>query len=136
VYNPLLDSAFELSSMGIRVDAESLLRQLAVRRCEEWKELYFHKRLQAGELPLSIGGGIGQSRLCMFYLRKAHIGEIQASLWPPAMREDCRRKGVFLLRNANRSASSWHGATSAARSSWPAGCARGATRRVASRSSP
>ena len=97
VHYPLLDSAFELSSMGIRVDAESLLRQLALRRCEEWKDLYFHKRLLAGDLPLSIGGGIGQSRLCMFYLRKAHIGEIQASAWPDAMSRQCRRNNIALL---------------------------------------
>ncbi|NIM48764.1 MAG: aspartate--ammonia ligase [Gemmatimonadales bacterium] len=97
VHNPLLDSAFELSSMGIRVDAESLLQQLAIRQCEEWKELYFHTRLLAGELPLSIGGGIGQSRLCMFYLRKAHIGEIQASVWPDDMSDHCRQNNIFLL---------------------------------------
>ena len=97
VHNPLFDSAFELSSMGIRVNAESLLQQLAVRRCEERKELYFHKRLQAGELPLSIGGGIGQSRLCMLYLRKAHIGEIQASVWPDDMSQQCRQNNILLL---------------------------------------
>lgn len=97
VYYPPLDSAFELSSMGIRVDAESLLRQLAVRRCEEWRELYFHNRLLEGALPLSVGGGIGQSRLCMFYLRKAHIGEIQASVWPNDMCEKCRENGIVLL---------------------------------------
>jgi aspartate--ammonia ligase len=97
VYNPLLDSAFELSSMGIRVDAESLMQQLAVRGREEWKELYFHKRLQTSELPLSIGGGIGQSRLCMLYLRKAHIGEIQASVWPNDMLKQCRENDIFLL---------------------------------------
>ena len=97
VHNPLLNSAFELSSMGIRVDAESLLQQLAVRQYEEWKQLYFHKRLQAGELPLSIGGGIGQSRLCMLYLRKAHIGEIQASVWPDDMSQQCRQNNILLL---------------------------------------
>jgi aspartate--ammonia ligase len=97
VHNPLLNSAFELSSMGIRVDAESLLQQLAIRQCEEWKELYFHKRLQAGGLPLSIGGGIGQSRLCMLYLRKAHIGEIQASVWPDDMSQQCRQNNIPLL---------------------------------------
>ncbi len=97
VHNPLLDSAFELSSMGIRVDKRSLLQQLALCRCEERKELYFHKRLQAGELPLSIGGGIGQSRLCMLYLRKAHIGEIQASVWPEDMSQQCRRANIVLL---------------------------------------
>ncbi len=97
VYNPVLDSAFELSSMGIRVDAESLLQQLAIRGCEQWRELYFHTRLRAGELPLSIGGGIGQSRLCMLYLRKAHIGEIQASVWPDDMSQQCRQNNIFLL---------------------------------------
>ncbi|RQW09615.1 aspartate--ammonia ligase, partial [candidate division KSB1 bacterium] len=89
VYNPVLDCAFELSSMGIRVDREALLRQLRIRNLMERQALYFHKRLLNGELPDSIGGGIGQSRLCMFYLRKAHIGEIQSSLWPEEMIAAC-----------------------------------------------
>jgi len=97
VFNPVLGSAFELSSMGIRVDAESLLRQLALRNCHERRDLYFHDRLLKGELPQSIGGGIGQSRLCMFYLRKAHIGEIQAGIWPEAMVAACRKHKIFLL---------------------------------------
>ncbi len=97
VYNPVLDDAYELSSMGIRVDPTSLLQQLELRGCPERKELYFHRRLLNGELPPSIGGGIGQSRLCMFYLRKAHIGEIQASVWPQEMVEACRRNQIFLL---------------------------------------
>jgi aspartate--ammonia ligase len=97
VHYPLVDRAFELSSMGIRVDRDALLLQLELTGQTDRKQLYFHKRLLAGELPQTIGGGIGQSRLCMFYLRKAHVGEIQASLWPEEMREECRRRGVFLL---------------------------------------
>jgi aspartate--ammonia ligase len=94
---PLLDCAYELSSMGIRVDPPALLRQLELRRAEQRKGLLFHRRLLNGELPLSIGGGIGQSRLCMFYLRKAHIGEIQSSLWPAEMVEECREHNIILL---------------------------------------
>ena len=97
VYYPVLDIALELSSMGIRVDKEALLRQLEICNAEEKKELYFHKRLLNNELPLSIGGGIGQSRLCMFYLRKAHIGEIQASIWPEEMRREARAAGMYLI---------------------------------------
>lgn len=97
VYYPVLDIALELSSMGIRVDEEALLRQLAIRGCEERKELPFHKALLAGELPYSIGGGIGQSRMCMFFLRKAHIGEVQASVWPEEMAAECEKAGIKLL---------------------------------------
>ncbi len=97
VYYPTLKCAYELSSMGIRVDKKALLNQLRICGCEERKELYFHKRLINGELPLSIGGGIGQSRLCMFYLRKAHIGEIQSSIWPDEMRQKCWDNDIFLL---------------------------------------
>jgi aspartate--ammonia ligase len=97
VYNPALDCAYELSSMGIRVDAEALLRQLGIADRLERKDLLFHRRLLNGELPLSIGGGIGQSRLCMFYLRKAHIGEIQSSLWPEEQIAACRARGIRLL---------------------------------------
>jgi aspartate--ammonia ligase len=97
VYYPLLDCALELSSMGIRVDARALRRQLALRGAREREKLYFHRRLLRGELPLSIGGGIGQSRLCMFYLRKAHIGEIQASVWPETVVRTCRAHGITLL---------------------------------------
>jgi aspartate--ammonia ligase len=97
VHYPVLDCAYELSSMGIRVDAETLRRQLAISGNDERSGLYFHRRLLNGELPLSIGGGIGQSRLCMLYLRKAHIGEIQASLWPPSMIETCEAHDIALL---------------------------------------
>lgn len=97
VWNEVLGRAIELSSMGIRVDKEALLRQLKSSGKEERKELYFHKRLIEGSLPLSIGGGIGQSRLCMLYLKKAHIGEIQASIWPNEMREECEKHGMNLI---------------------------------------
>lgn len=97
VYYPLFDCAYELSSMGIRVDPEALLRQLEITDNNKRKDLLFHRRLLNGELPLSIGGGIGQSRLCMFYLRKAHIGEIQASIWPDDMVETCRKHNIVLL---------------------------------------
>ena len=97
VYYPVLDIAFELSSMGIRVDEEALTRQLEIRGCPESKALPFHKALLDGELPYSLGGGIGQSRICMFFLRKAHIGEVQASVWPHEMIEECRAKGLELL---------------------------------------
>jgi len=97
VWNPVLDRAFEISSMGIRVDPKSLAKQLEIRGMEKRRDLYFHKELLTGRLPLSVGGGIGQSRLCMFYLRKAHIGEVQASLWPDPLIADCRKKGITLL---------------------------------------
>jgi len=96
LWNPVLESAFEISSMGIRVDPEAMRRQLRLRGQEEKAELLFHRRLLAGELPQTIGGGIGQSRLCMFLLRKAHIGEIQSSLWPDDMREACHAAGIEL----------------------------------------
>jgi aspartate--ammonia ligase len=83
--------------MGIRVDRETLERQLKIRGCEDRKELLFHKRLLAGDFPQSVGGGIGQSRLCMFLLRKAHIGEVQASLWPENVRKDCEANGIVLM---------------------------------------
>lgn len=97
IWDSVIDRAVELSSMGIRVDKQALLHQLALSGKEERKELYFHKRLIEGSLPLSIGGGIGQSRLCMVYLRKAHIGEIQASIWPDDMREECLKLGMPLI---------------------------------------
>lgn len=97
VWNPVLQKSVELSSMGIRVDPAALKRQLALCGKEDRLSLYFHQRLVNGELPLSIGGGIGQSRLCMYYLRKAHIGEIQASLWPNEMRVEAKEQGVFLI---------------------------------------
>lgn len=97
IWYPVLERSFELSSMGIRVDREALLRQLKEEGEEEREKLYFHQRLLNGELPLSIGGGIGQSRLCMVLLQKAHIGEIQASIWPKEMREECKRLGMPLI---------------------------------------
>jgi aspartate--ammonia ligase len=97
IWNPILESAFELSSMGIRVDREALVRQLDIQGKSERKELLFHKRLLAGEYPESVGGGIGQSRLCMYFLRKAHIGEVQASLWPGQMHDHCRKSGIVLM---------------------------------------
>lgn len=97
IWSDTLGRAVEISSMGIRVDKESLLRQLTMSGKEERRELYFHKRLLDGTLPLSIGGGIGQSRLCMLYLKKAHIGEIQCSIWPDSMREECEKLNIHLL---------------------------------------
>src|SRR5574344_1551392 len=97
IWYPVLNRAFELSSMGIRVDKDALLRQLAIEGKEEREKLYFHKQLLEGKLPLSIGGGIGQSRLCMILLHKAHIGEIQASIWPEDMIKECERWGMRLI---------------------------------------
>lgn len=97
IWYPVLERSFELSSMGIRVDKESLLRQLKIEGKEDREQLYFHRRLLADELPLSIGGGIGQSRLCMVLLHKAHIGEIQASIWPEEMRSECAKLGMPLI---------------------------------------
>lgn len=97
IWYPVLERSFELSSMGIRVDKEALLRQLALEGKEERKELFFHKQLLDGKLPLSIGGGIGQSRLCMIMLQKAHVGEIQASIWPEEQRRECREYGMNLI---------------------------------------
>jgi len=97
IWYPILNRSFELSSMGIRVDQESLLRQLKLAGKEDRKDLFFHKKLLAGELPLSIGGGIGQSRLCMILLQKAHIGEIQASIWPEDMIKECEELGMQLI---------------------------------------
>ena len=97
IWYPVLERSFELSSMGIRVDRESLMRQLKLEGKEERQQLYFHQKLLNGELPLSIGGGIGQSRLCMVLLHKGHIGEIQASIWPDDMRDECRRMGMALI---------------------------------------
>ena len=97
VWYDVLERSVELSSMGIRVDKEALLRQLKESGKEERLELYFHKRMMDDTLPLSIGGGIGQSRLCMLYLGKAHIGEIQASIWPDAMREECQALNIPLI---------------------------------------
>lgn len=97
VYYPVLGSALELSSMGIRVDEESLARQLKLAGCEERRELPFQKALLNGELPYTIGGGIGQSRICMFFLRKAHIGEVQSSLWPEDTMAEAEKRGLQLL---------------------------------------
>ena len=97
LWNPVLESAFEVSSMGVRVDSAALRRQLSLRGEEGKSGLLYHKMLLDGELPLTIGGGIGQSRLCMYLLRKAHIGEIQSSLWPEDMRERCAEAGIDLV---------------------------------------
>ena len=97
IWYDVLERAVELSSMGIRVDREALIRQLHESGKEERLNLYFHQRLMEGSLPLSVGGGIGQSRLCMIYLRKAHIGEIQASIWPDEMRSECERLHIPLI---------------------------------------
>ena len=97
VYYPVLDIALELSSMGIRVDKESLLSQLEKAGCPERAELPFQKAILEEELPLTIGGGIGQSRICMFYLRKAHIGEVQSSIWPPEVVKEAQKNGIQLL---------------------------------------
>ncbi len=97
VWDNILGRAVELSSMGIRVSPDSLDRQLAATGCEDRAELLFHSRLLCGELPASIGGGIGQSRLCMFLLQKAHVGEVQASIWPESQRRQCEEAGIMLL---------------------------------------
>lgn len=97
IWYPVLQRSFELSSMGIRVDKDALLRQLKLEGKEDREKLYFHQRLLHDELPLSIGGGIGQSRLCMVLLHKAHIGEIQASIWPDNMRRECAELGMPLI---------------------------------------
>lgn len=97
LWHPVLEVAFEISSMGIRVNKESLIKQLELTGTSERKNLIFHKRLLNDELPLSVGGGIGQSRLCMFFLRKVHVGEIQSCIWPTRMMEDCKDHGISLI---------------------------------------
>lgn len=97
LWNDVLDRAFEISSMGIRVDAEAMRRQLAAENCQERSELDFHKAILEEKLPFTIGGGIGQSRLCMFFLRKAHIGEVQVSVWPKDMVRECEEHNIHLL---------------------------------------
>lgn len=97
VWNPVLNNALELSSMGVRVSPSSVIEQLSERGCTERKDLPFHKKLIAGELAQTLGGGIGQSRLCMYLLRKCHIGEVQVSIWPDDMIYKCRNSGVPLL---------------------------------------
>ncbi len=97
LWNDKLGRSFEISSMGIRVDKQALLEQLSITGTEERKALYFHKRLLNDELPLSIGGGIGQSRICMYLLKKAHIGEVQATIWPDEMIKTCQQSNIFLM---------------------------------------
>lgn len=97
VYYALLDISFEVSSMGVRVDEAALLSQLEKAGCMERKELMFQKSLLEGKLPYTIGGGIGQSRICMYFLRKAHIGEVQSSVWPESIEEEARERGIKLL---------------------------------------
>jgi aspartate--ammonia ligase len=92
-----METSLELSSMGIRVDKAALLKQLTISGTEDRKNLYWHQRLLNDELPLSIGGGIGQSRLCMYFLRKAHIGEIQSSIWPEEMKTICKENRIELI---------------------------------------
>ena len=96
-WHDTLDCALEISSMGIRVDEKSLASQLKKAGCEDRRELPYHKMLLHGELPYTIGGGIGQSRICMFFLRKAHIGEVHVSLWPKEMQEEAAKGGIPLL---------------------------------------
>ncbi|MFR2518111.1 MAG: aspartate--ammonia ligase, partial [Peptostreptococcus stomatis] len=96
-YNPVLDDVIELSSMGIRVDEEALSRQLEIAGAEDRKSFDYHRELLNGDLPYTIGGGIGQSRICMFFLRKAHIGEVQVGIWPNGMIRDCAKAGIHLL---------------------------------------
>lgn len=96
LWNPVIERAFEISSMGIRVDVESMEKQLEIRGCSDRKKLLFHSMLLNNELPLSIGGGIGQSRVCMFFLRKRHIGEVQSGIWPANLR-DHSRHGLRML---------------------------------------
>lgn len=97
IWSDVLGKAMELSSMGIRVDRKALIHQLECSGKEERKQLYFHRRMLDGTLPLSIGGGIGQSRLCMLLLKKAHIGEIQSSIWPEEMRDECKKMNITLI---------------------------------------
>ena len=97
VWNPVLKDQLELSSMGIRVDAESMIRQLELGGKEDRKEMIFHQAVINNELPLTIGGGIGQSRLCMYFLKKAHIGEVQVGVWPEDMLKECSANNIFLL---------------------------------------
>ena len=97
VWDDILGVPFELSSMGIRVNPESLRRQLEERGCTERAELFYHRALLSGQLPQTIGGGIGQSRLCMYLLQKAHVGEVQASIWPPEQAQACREAGILLM---------------------------------------
>lgn len=97
IWNPVIKSAFEISSMGIRVDKKALLKQLEKRECLDRKKLMFHKMILNDQLQQSIGGGIGQSRVCMFLLRKKHIGEVQVGIWPDFVKKECKVKGIYLF---------------------------------------
>ena len=97
LWNDVLGRAFEISSMGIRVDEEAMDRQLAEAGADDRRDMEFHRMILEKKLPYTIGGGIGQSRLCMYFLRKAHIGEVQASIWPDDMIDECRKNNIFLL---------------------------------------
>jgi aspartate--ammonia ligase len=97
IWNPVLERAFEISSMGIRVDKDALEKQLKLEGAEGRKSLIFHKMLLNDEIPLSIGGGLGQSRICMYFLHKAHIGEVQSSIWPEVMIKQCEENNIFLM---------------------------------------
>ena len=97
VWNEVLGHSLEISSMGIRVDAESLERQLDLAGCPERREMEFHRLLLEGKLPLTMGGGIGQSRICMLMMQTAHIGEVQASVWDDATKKACEEAGITLL---------------------------------------
>ena len=97
VYYPVLDIALELSSMGVRVDRKALAEQLSKSGCVDRAELAFQKAILNDELPYTVGGGIGQSRICMFFLRKAHIGEVQSSIWPDEIREVAEKAGILFL---------------------------------------
>jgi aspartate--ammonia ligase len=97
IWNPILERAFEISSMGIRVDKTALIKQLKEKGADDRQSLLFHKMLLSDKLPQSCGGGIGQSRLCMYFLRKAHIGEVQASIWPDEMIEECSKNNIFIM---------------------------------------
>ena len=97
VYNPVLQSSFELSSMGIRVDKDSLVQQLKQENELSRLNLDYHQMIMNDVLPYTIGGGIGQSRMCMLFLNKVHIGEVQASFWPMSIKEECEKEGITLL---------------------------------------
>jgi aspartate--ammonia ligase len=97
LYNEVLDASLEISSMGIRVDEKSIVSQLTEANALNRLEFPYHKAVVSGELPLTIGGGIGQSRLCMFLLQKAHIGEVQVSLWPEGLEKEAKALGVDIL---------------------------------------
>ena len=97
LWNDILDRAFEISSMGIRVDEDAMDRQLRIAGADDRREMEFHRKILNKELPYTIGGGIGQSRLCMYFLRKAHIGEVQAAIWPDDMIRECQENNIFLL---------------------------------------